>query len=133
MNQVSCSENPVLLAAKYVREQGYAIANSGIRTEKPWSSGFGILKDMPRQPVKKGLLFRLGLRESPVYRALYIGDMDVGSSLADFQWNCRVYGREYIKEITNLMTSLAEKNNAKIRIVLQDEEPRKELFSSDGD
>jgi len=124
--EVSLYEYPVYGVAKYLRARGYEIASLiGVRVREPSKDVIGILK--PRPPLVRFFFFRVK------QRALFIGVLWFTSRGADPEklWILDVYGRENIKEMTELAEKLSQEFSVSIRVILDKERTDLESYPSD--
>ena len=132
--RIDYNEHPVYEIATTLREKGYQIANCiGIRQAEPEPKhSVGILK--PRRDIQKSFL---GIRWNKRQRALYLGtlwlDNKAKGAKNNENWILEVYGRENIKELSELVKELSEPRNVNFKVILDMDQSREESYPSDSD
>jgi len=111
-----------------LKEKGYEIANCiGIAEFPLDKTHVGILK--PRKSIKRKSLFGLKFRT----KALFIGVLwlnnEARGAKVGKQWILEVYGKKYIKEITEVVKKIAGHYKVNIVVNLESEHPYFERFS----
>ncbi|MBI5064706.1 hypothetical protein HZA97_00590 [Candidatus Woesearchaeota archaeon] len=116
--RVKVNEPSHFRIARWIKEAGYEIANlDGYSTNEPTEKGIGILKS-------KGRNF-LGFSKG----AYYVGTISFTNT--DF-WFVRVHGKEFLNEVTNLVTNLSGREKIpQIHVELESENTKNESVHFD--
>ena len=117
--------------AKSLRQIGYEIADPlGMRLSDPRYDVIGILK--PREPLQKSFL-KIKYKEDQ--RALFIGTLWLNNLsrgvTENKKWILEVYGRDNVRELTDLVREFSEPCGVEVDVNLTQEHSALEKFYSD--
>jgi hypothetical protein len=126
--KISYYESPVYAVRKKIEEKGYIAARAGRCVYlEPANEEIGIYKR--RAPVRGFLGFM------HKQRALYIGSLffnnDERNAIPDENWVLEVYGREHVKELTELAKDISAPYKVNVQIRLEKEESEEALYPGD--